>query len=109
MIFSWSPRYLSPNVRAAFEAYLQQNHLVWSIRARLAAYQSAAIGFRVLRKAVKLMPALEAPLGTLRDRLDQRFRAYENSSYANLLFIWAIEQTLAARAAPRTERKLEAA
>jgi hypothetical protein len=102
MIYSWSPRQLSPEVRAGLLAFLRERGLLARVRAELAAFQAAAVGFRAIRKATKLAPGLlERPLGGLRDRLDRRFRAYENSSYANLLFVWAVERALELRAAAR--------
>ena len=97
MIYSWSPRYLSPEVRAAFEGFLRERGLLWRVRARLAGFQAAAVAFRAVRKATKVAPALERPFGGLRDRLDRHFRAYENSRYANLLFVWALGQVFPAR------------
>jgi hypothetical protein len=49
------------------------------------------MGFRALRKATRMVPLLERPLGGLRNRLEPHFRLLENSRYANLLFIWALE------------------
>ena len=89
--FTWSPRYLSPEVRAAFEGFLQEKGMLGRTRLELGLFQAATMGFRGLRKATKMMPLLEWPLGSARDRLEPRFRALENSRYANLLFIWALE------------------
>jgi hypothetical protein len=90
--FSWGPRFLSPQARAALEAYLRERGLLAGMRRELPAFQAAAIGFRIIRKSIKLLPPLERPLGGLRDRLGRRFRAFENSRYANLLFVWAVER-----------------
>lgn len=93
--FSWSPGHLSPEVRAPFEAFLRERGIpYWRVRAGLAAFHAGALAFRVLRKSPKLLPALERPLGGLRDRLDPSFRASENSRYANLLFVWALGHML---------------
>jgi hypothetical protein len=100
--FSWGPRFLSPETRAAFEGYLRERGLLAAVRRDLPAFQAAALGFRVVRKAIKLVPALERPLGPLRDRLERRFRALENSAYANLLFVWAVEQGVERIRAVRT-------
>ena len=108
MIYSWSPKHLSPETRAGFEAFLREKGLLWQVRARLAAFQAAALMFRAVRKATKLAPPLERPLGGLRDRLDRHFRAYENSLYANLLFVWAVREAVASGALPREARPAQA-
>jgi hypothetical protein len=75
---------------ADFAGY--KRHLLAGTGRELPAFQAAAIGFRIIRKSIKLLPPLERPLGGLRDRLGRRFRAFENSRYANLLFVWAVER-----------------
>ena len=92
--FSWSPRYLSPETRAMFEGFLRDRGILAQVRRGLPAFQAAATGFRLVRKAIKLAPMLERPLDGLRNHLERRFRALENSRYANLLFIWAVEQSI---------------
>jgi hypothetical protein len=96
--FSRDMRLISPETRASFEADLLAQGTLRDVRRDLLAFQAARFVFRVVRKAVKVAPILEWPLGWIRDGLDGRFRARENSRYASLLFVWAVGRSLAAYA-----------
>jgi hypothetical protein len=98
--FSRDMRLISPEVRTAFRAELQTRGIEADVRRDLRKFQAVRAVYRVLRKAIKIAPVLDTPLGPFRDRLEGRFRARENSRYANLLFVWAIEQRMAALANP---------
>jgi hypothetical protein len=101
--FSRNARYLSTETRASLDATLRARGMLHEVRRDLHAFRAVRVVFRVTRKAIKMAPMLEWPLGWLRDRLDRPYRARENSLYANLLFCWALEQSL--RAAPPAARQ----
>ena len=92
--FSRDMRLISPETRAAFERDLREKGLLGEVRRDLLAFQAGRAVFRAVRKAVKVAPVLERPLGWLRDSLEDQYRARENSRYANLLFVWALAQAV---------------
>jgi hypothetical protein len=93
--FSRDARLISPETRAAFEHDLRAGGVLRRVRRELLAFRAVRVVFRVVRKAIKIAPPLERPLGWLRDGLEGRFRARENSRYANMLFCWAVERSVA--------------
>jgi hypothetical protein len=93
--FSRNMQLISPETRAAFQRDLRDKGVLDEVRRDLLAFQAKRAVFRGVRKAIKVAPVLERPLGWLRDGLDDQFRARENSRYANLLFVWALEQGIA--------------
>jgi hypothetical protein len=95
LIFSWGPIFLSPEARTAFMNFLRKERYLTRVYASHIAFHLAHVSFRVLRKQSKWLPMLNRPLGRLRGRFEQAFRAYENSIYANALFVWALRQAVA--------------
>ena len=75
-----------------FKRDLSAKGLLGKVRRDLLAFKARRAVFRTVRKTIKVAPALEQPLGWLRDSLEDHYRARENSRYANLLFVWALTQ-----------------
>jgi len=102
LIFSWGPMFLSPPVREGFHRFLREQGLLVPVYGRHAAFHLCHLGFRSTRKLMERFK-LQRWLGGAVDRLHRSFRAYENSPFSNLLFIWAMREALSGRYKPGEE------
>ena len=75
---------------------MEARHRLWQIRIHLHAFRAANLAFKALRRVrakARLVEILSDPLFKI---LEPRFRTFERSDYANLLFVWAMQEALAA-------------
>ena len=98
MIFSWGPMFLSDQVKEPFSRFLRQEGLRARVYAAQVGFHLGHLVFRLVRK-VTVKANLRGLLGGLVARLHRRYRAFENTPFANLLFIWALREAISA--APR--------
>lgn len=95
LVFSWGPMFLSPPVRAAFLRFLRERGLLGPVLADHLGFTAAHLAFRVLRKAARRSALLDRLVKRPRQWLEGRFRSYENTAFANALFVWALGEALA--------------
>ncbi len=96
LIFSWGPEHLSAEARAAFEDFLRRQGRRWHVRAAHAGFHVGNFLLRVLNKGIKTLPFLERPLAGIRGDFNRAYYLFENGTYANLLFLWTLQEWLAA-------------
>lgn len=99
LIFSWGPMFLSPAVRQGFNDFLRERGSFTGVYARHAAFHLGHVSFRIARKLKDKLGADRLLGGTVK-RMHRAFRAYENSPFPNLLFIWAMNEVLSGRFKP---------
>jgi len=95
LVFSWGPMFLSPPVRAAFLRFLRRRGLLGPVLADHLGFTAAHLAFRLLRKAARRSALLDGLGRRPRRWLEGRFRSYENTAFANALFVWALGEAIA--------------